>query len=97
MDYQRLNNERITSTKIAPYDMITAVTQRAINKQLEKMHQVNESLQKLSILAQSVDPEDDYSRLDAELDAPTIELRLNTESAWGGLSIRILSDCCLPK
>lgn len=79
MDYQRLNNERITGTKIAPYDMITAVTQRAINKQLEKMHRVNESLQKLSLL--SADPEDDYSRLDADLDAPTIELRLNTESA----------------
>jgi hypothetical protein len=78
MDYQRLNSERFASTKIAPYDMITAVTQRAINKQLKMMHGVNESLQDLTLL--SADFRDDYSRLDLKLAAPTIELRLGQEN-----------------
>ncbi|KIM41721.1 hypothetical protein M413DRAFT_444966 [Hebeloma cylindrosporum] len=78
MDYTKLKQERIASTKIAPYDMITAVTQRAINKQFEKIHKVNDTLQTLSIL--SADPEDTYSRLDADLNPPTIELRLGTEN-----------------
>lgn len=88
MDYQRLNNERITATEIGPYDMITAVTQRAINKQLEEMHKVNKSLQTLSLL--SNDPDDNFSRLDAKLAAPTIELRLDQESEQSDLSIRIV-------
>ncbi|KIM41737.1 hypothetical protein M413DRAFT_137227 [Hebeloma cylindrosporum] len=88
MDYTKLKQERISSTKIAPYDMITAVTQRAINKQFEKMHKVNSTLKTLSIL--SADPDDPYSRLDAELNAPTIELRLGTESEPLGLCLLLI-------
>lgn len=89
MDYERFRQERITSTKIQPYHMITAVTQRAINKQLSMMHKVNPTLRNLSL--KSTDPEDDYSGLEAELDPPTIELRLGTESE--PLSIDVFIGC----
>lgn len=78
LDYDKLKKERISGTKIAPFHMITAVTQRSINSQLKKMHKVNPTLQKLKL--NSTDPEDDYSGLEADLDPPTIELRLGTES-----------------
>jgi hypothetical protein len=78
LDYDKLKNERISGTKIAPFHMITAVTQRSINNQLSKMHKVNPTLQKLTL--NSTDPDDDYSGLEADLDPPTIELRLDTEN-----------------
>ncbi|KAF5310583.1 hypothetical protein D9619_007749 [Psilocybe cf. subviscida] len=78
LDYEKFKKERISGTKINPFHMITAVTQRAINNQLTKMHKVNPTLRKLTL--NSPDPDDDYSALEADLDPPTIELRLNTEN-----------------
>jgi hypothetical protein len=78
MDYNKLRQERISGTKIGRYHMITAVTQRAINYQLSKMHEVNPTLQKMTM--NSPDPDDGYSALEADLAPPTIELGLGMQS-----------------
>jgi hypothetical protein len=77
MDHAKLSQERLTSTKLEPYDMITAVTERSINTQLQAMHSKNESLQK--ILLTSPDSDDDWTSLDATLSAPTMQLKIGTE------------------
>ncbi|KAG9024285.1 hypothetical protein FRB95_011716 [Tulasnella sp. JGI-2019a] len=47
--HDRLVKERIIDTKLAEYDQITAVSQVAINRQMEHMHGLYEILQKLDI------------------------------------------------
>ncbi|KAF5318840.1 hypothetical protein D9619_010766 [Psilocybe cf. subviscida] len=77
MDHAKLQQERLTSTKLEPYDMITAVTERSINAQLQAMHSNNESLRR--ILLTSPDTDDDWTGLNAELSAPTVQLKIGTE------------------
>lgn len=76
MDYNKLNEERISSTKIYAYDQITAISQKAINKQLANMYKANKTLKKISATL----ADDDYAGLFADLDPPEIELQLGTDS-----------------
>ena len=75
-DLLRLSGERISSTKIYRYDMITAISEKAINKQLSKMHKANATLQTITMTLNG----DDYAGLTATLGAPTIQLQLDTNS-----------------
>ncbi|KAI0915912.1 hypothetical protein AcV5_003389 [Taiwanofungus camphoratus] len=76
MDYNKLNEERISSTKIYAYDQITAISQKAINKQLANMYKANKTLKKISATL----ADDDYAGLFADLDPPEIELQLGTDN-----------------
>lgn len=60
--------------------MITAVTERSINAQLQAMHSNNESLRR--ILLTSPDTDDDWTGLNAELSAPTVQLKIGTEGLF---------------
>lgn len=64
---------------IAPYDVVTVISQRSLNAHLQRAYDATPLLQSASFKPPA-EEEDDYSGFDVSFDAPKVELQLATES-----------------
>ncbi|KAF7979540.1 hypothetical protein HWV62_42134 [Athelia sp. TMB] len=79
-DYQLLASERFTGTKIHGYDQITAVSQSAINRQINRTYKSADANSPLRQFTTGTSKDDEYTQIvKAELDPSEIELLLATD------------------
>lgn len=64
---------------IAPYDVVTVISQRSLNAHLQRAYDATPLLQSATFKPPAAE-EDDYSGFNVSFDAPKVELQLATES-----------------
>ncbi|KAF5318714.1 hypothetical protein D9619_010771 [Psilocybe cf. subviscida] len=75
---------------IAPYDVVTVISQRSLNAHLQRAYDATPLLQSASFKPPA-EEEDDYSGFDVSFDAPKVELQLATENKIVVLLLNIKS------